>query len=327
MNLAPDLIYYNDDRPGIRRRKCGRGFTYIAPDGTHIDDATERQRITSLAVPPAYHDVWISPKHNGHLQATGRDDRMRKQYRYHPDWTAFQAATKFDNLADFGAALPKIRRRILADLKTDPGDRAYAVATVLALLDRTAIRVGNADYAEENGTYGATTLKPRHLTLNDGEIRLTYTGKGGKKVRRALRDRTLNKALNRLQDLKGAELVTWLDDAGHPRAVTADAVNATLLDITGNDALTAKTFRTWAGSATAMEIALAEEDLTIKAMAEAASDRLANTPTIARNSYIHPQVIELADVPYRERKGLIGDDISAPMLRQAEAALLSLLSS
>ncbi|PVA07753.1 DNA topoisomerase IB [Thalassorhabdomicrobium marinisediminis] len=327
MSIAPTLVYYNDDRPGIRRRKCGRGFSYLAPDGTCIDDKAERKRISALAVPPAYSDVWISPKPNGHLQATGRDARNRKQYRYHVDWTAFRAATKFDALAGFGACLPSIRRRILSDLKTEPGERRYALAAVLALLDRTAMRIGSADYAVENGTYGATTLSSQHVKLNDGEIRLSYTGKGGKKIEKRLRDRTLNKVLNKMQDLEGAELVTWLDDDGTPRSVTADAINATLFDITGEETITAKTFRTWAGSAAAMEVALKARDLTIKAMSEAASERLANTPTISRKSYIHPDVIALADTPLEERLALSERADDTPMLRRAETTLLQLLSS
>ncbi|WP_296417624.1 DNA topoisomerase IB [Pseudooctadecabacter sp.] len=325
--ISPDLIYYGDDRPGISRRKRGRGWSYLAPDGTSIDCAKERKRINALAVPPAYEDVWISPKINGHLQATGRDARARKQYRYHEDWTAFRALTKFDALADFGAMLPRIRRRILSDLKDDPGDRSYAIAAVLALLDRTAIRVGTADYAAENGTYGATTLKPKHLSLTDGEIRLSYTGKGGKSVRKRLRDQTLNRVLNRLQDLPGADLISWIDDSGAPRSITADAINATLQDITGDDRLTAKTFRTWAGTTAAFEVAVKTPDLTIKTMAEAASDRLANTPTIARNSYIHPQVIDLAEMPPEDRAALIDNREDVDNLRQSEAALLTFLST
>ncbi|SLN34570.1 DNA topoisomerase IB [Pseudooctadecabacter jejudonensis] len=326
MTQAPDLIHYADDQPGIRRERRGRGFSYIAPDGTRINCARERKRINALAVPPAYENVWISPKVNGHLQATGRDVRQRKQYRYHADWTAFRALTKFDALADFGAMLPRIRRRVRRDLKEDVGTKDYAIAALLALLDRAAIRVGTADYAAENGTYGATTLKPRHLNLKDGEIRLSYTGKGGKKIRKRLRDQTLNRALNRLQDLPGAELVSWVDDTGAAHSITADAINATLYDITDDDRLTAKTFRTWAGTVAAFDVALRDPDLTIKSMADAAASRLANTPTIARNSYIHPDVIALTDMPAEDRAALIDPSNTTADLRQSETALLHLLS-
>ncbi|MEL6960832.1 MAG: DNA topoisomerase IB [Pseudomonadota bacterium] len=327
MNLSPDLIYYPDSHPGIRRKKRGRGFSYLAPDGTRIDQPEERARIESLAVPPAYEDVWISPKPNGHLQATGRDVRKRKQYRYHPDWTEFQAATKFDGLADFGEALPRIRRHIFADLKTDPGEQAYAIAATLALLDRTAIRIGTPEYADENGTFGATTLRSRHLSLDDEQIRLCYTGKGGKRIVRKIKDRTLNQTLNRLQDLPGAELITWLDDDGRPRSVTSDAINAALRTITECSTITAKTFRTWAGSTAAMEAALSEPELTIAAMADAASTRLANTPTIARNSYIHPAVIDLKDTCLSDRQAILSDAPEVPQLKQGERALLQLLRS
>ena len=327
MTLAPNLIYYGDDKPGIQRKRRGRGFSYVGPDGTRIDNGTERKRIDTLAIPPAYDDVWISPMANGHLQATGRDARARKQYRYHVDWTAYRSQTKFDSLADFGSMLPRIRRRILADLKDDAGSRDYAIAAVLALLDRAAIRVGTADYAEENGTFGATTLQTGHLSLDKNEIRLSYTGKGGKKIKKRLRDRTLNRVLNRLQDLPGAELVSWQDDDGTPRSVSADAINSTLYDITGDDRLTAKTFRTWAGTTAAFEVALKMPDLTIKAMAEAASDRLANTPTIARNSYIHPAVIDLNERPIEDRAPLLDKRATVENLRQSEEALLTFLSS
>lgn len=322
----PGLLYYPDDRPGIRRKRQGRGFSYLAPDGTRIDRGSERKRIDALAVPPAYDDVWISPKPNGHLQATGRDTRARKQYRYHPDWTEWRAQKKYDDLATFGAALPRIRRAIRAGLKEETGDREFALAAVLALIDRASIRVGNAEYTERNGSRGAVTLTGRHVDFEDGEIRLSYTAKGGKKVRKRLRDRTLLRALDRLADLPGGTLFTWQDDDGTLRDVGPEQINRHLSELAGQDGITAKTFRTWAGTEAALAVALDAEDLTIKAMAEAAAERLANTPTIARNSYIHPAVIDLAEVPAQDRLALTRDLPETADLRRAERALLRLIS-
>ncbi|MFY0633612.1 MAG: DNA topoisomerase IB [Vannielia sp.] len=298
MNAAPaSLVYYPDSRPGIARRRCGRGFTYLAPDGTTIDDRKERARLKSLAVPPAYEEVWISPKTNGHLQATGLDARARKQYRYHPEWTAFRAATKFADLPAFGEVLPRIRRRVARDLNLDAGEEAFALAAVIAMIDRLSLRVGNSDYAAENGTYGATTLRSRHLRLKDGDLLLGYTSKGGKKVRRKIGNKRMQQTLQKLDDLPGAELVTWVDDAGETRTVSSSRVNAWLAEVSGTPGITAKTFRTWSGSVAALEAASSAETVTIKSMSEAAAKRLGNTPTIARNSYIHPAVIDLADAP------------------------------
>ena len=247
------LVYYPDTRPGIRREKRGRGFSYIAPDGTRIARGAERLRIEALAVPPAYEQVWICPKPHGHLQATGLDARTRKQYRYHPDWTEFRAQKKFDTLAKFGHALPGIRRRISRALNLDAGEQEFAVAAVIAMMDRLSIRIGNPAYADENGTYGATTLQSKHLKLHDHDLHLDYVAKGNKKVRRKVGNRKLMRTLQKLHDLPGAELVTWLDAEGNPRAVSSDQVNAWLAEATGHDGLTAKTFRTWSGSVSALE--------------------------------------------------------------------------
>ncbi|SHI73918.1 DNA topoisomerase-1 [Palleronia salina] len=326
MKDVPDLVYYPDTRPGITRRRAGRGWSYTAPDGTRIDDRAERRRLDALAVPPAYGDVWICPRADGHLQATGRDDRDRKQYRYHAAWTAFRARRKFDDLAGFGAALPAIRRRIRRDLQGAAGDRAVATAAVLAMIDRLSLRVGNRDYAEENGTYGATTLRPRHVQLGPDALKLRYPGKGGATIKRSLRDKRLAQVLHQLDDLPCATLVTWLDDAGAAHEVTSSQVNELLHDITGQDGFTAKTFRTWNGTTAAMEIALKEDRLTIKAMAEAAANRLGNTPTIARNSYIHPEVIALTDRDADDRAALADAAPDRRGLRIAERAVLHLLT-
>ncbi|WP_375690478.1 DNA topoisomerase IB [Pseudooceanicola sp. LIPI14-2-Ac024] len=314
------LVFYPDTRPGIARRRCGRGFTYLAPDGTTIDDRRERDRLRAMAVPPAYEDVWMSPKANGHLLATGLDARQRKQYRYHPDWSEARSAVKFERLADFGAALPGIREAIARDLDTAPGEEAFAHAAALMLIDRIAIRVGSPQYAEENGTYGATTLTRRHLRLYGGELRLSYVAKGGKGERRVIRSKRLMKALQAARDLPGAELFTWIAEDGSPRRVGSGSLNDYLAEIGGDGGFTAKTFRTWSGSLAAFEAHLENPEGSITAMAEAAADRLANTPTVARNSYVHPRIIALAgsgDAPRlaRPRAGL----------SRSESAMLRLL--
>ncbi|MBJ3764079.1 DNA topoisomerase IB [Maribius pontilimi] len=325
MLAAPNLVYYPDTHPGITRKRAGRGWSYTAPDGTRIDDRAERKRLDAMAVPPAYQHVWMSPRPDGHLQATGRDERDRKQYRYHEDWTAFRARQKYDDLAAFGDALPSIRRRISRDLRGEAGDRALATAAVLAMIDRLSLRVGNRDYAEENGTYGATTLRPRHVALSPDALELNYKGKGGKKITRKLRDKRLAQVLHQLDDLPGATLVTWMDDDGAAHEVSSSQVNDLLAEVTGDDAFTAKTFRTWNGTVAAMDVALSDEDLTIKAMAEAAAKTLGNTATIARNSYIHPDVIALKDAPLSERAQFADRAPERRGLRIPERAVLELL--
>ncbi|MGR3495120.1 DNA topoisomerase IB [Citreimonas sp.] len=325
MKHVPDLVYYPDHHPGITRRRAGRGWSYIAPCGTRIRDPDERDRLNRLAVPPAYTDVWICPRPDGHLQATGRDAKGRKQYRYHESWTAFRARRKYADLPSFGTYLPAIRRRIRRDLRNDAGDRDFAVAAVLAMIDRLSLRVGHSKDVD-HGAYGATTLRPRHVTLDDESLRLDYRGKGGARITKTLRDKRLAKVLHRLDDLPGATFVTWIDAHGRVHEVTSTLVNELLHDITGEHGYTAKTFRTWNGTVAALEIALREEKLTVKTLAEAAAEALGNTPTIARNSYIHPAVIDLVDTPLAERQRLAEDPPGPRELRIPEKALLSLLA-
>ncbi|MEQ6204894.1 DNA topoisomerase IB [Sulfitobacter sp. HNIBRBA2951] len=294
--MTAGLVYVSDAEPGIMRRRCGRGFTYVAPDGTTIARGRERKRIQALAVPPAYEDVWICPKANGHLQATGRDARARKQYRYHPDWTATQAATKFDMLPRFAEALPKIRRRVARDLDDDPGDETFALAAAVTMIDRAALRVGHEEYTRENGTYGALTLKRRHLCMGDDGITLRFTAKGGTKVRKTLGDKKLQKLLGKIHDVPGATLLSWVDDAGQGHSLCSRQLNSYLADAAGLEEITAKAFRTWAGTVAAFECA-EQGDATIKDVSTAAARRLHNTPTVARNSYIHPAVIDLCGGP------------------------------
>lgn len=287
------LTYYGDDRPGISRQRRGRGFTYKAPDGTTIARGEERARLEAMAVPPAYEDVWMTPLVNGHLLATGRDTRNRKQYRYHEKWSEAQAETKFASLVDFAHALPRLRRFVARALDQQAGERSFALASAVTLIDRASLRVGNPDYTRENGSYGTLTLRSRHVKLDGNVIRLRYTAKGGKKVRRQINDRTLAKTLEKINDLPGAELLTWADAQGEVHQLNSAGLNAYIAEASGCDDFTAKTFRTWAGTVAAFEAA-EKGQATIKQLAEAAAAQLSNTPTVARNSYIHPAVIDLA---------------------------------
>ena len=295
------LVYFPDDRPGISRRRRGRGFSYYLPDGTLIRDAVERARINAIAVPPAYEAVWITPEALGHLQATGRDAKGRKQYRYHPDWAAERAQHKYDGLAAFGRTLPRLRARIATGLCAPKGSRDLALAAVLALLDRASLRIGNEEYARENGSYGATTLLSRHIHFDSSGVALNFPGKRGTKVSCHLHGKRLQRALHQIQDLPGADLITWTDEDGAPHVVRSDEINTALAEICG-EGTSAKTFRTWNGTHAAFAVAVQEEKLRIADMAEAAAERLQNTPAIARSSYIHPRVIALADLPDIERK-------------------------
>ena len=246
-----------------------------------------------MAVPPAYEDVWMTPLANGHLLATGRDTRNRKQYRYHEKWSEAQAETKFASLVDFAHALPRLRSFVARDLDQQAGERSFALASAVTLIDRASLRVGNPDYTRENGSYGTLTLRSKHVKLDGNVIRLRYTAKGGKKVRRQINDRTLAKTLEKINDLPGAELLTWADAQGEVHQLNSAGLNAYIAEASGCDDFTAKTFRTWAGTVAAFEAA-EKGQATIKQLAEAAAAQLSNTPTVARNSYIHPAVIDLA---------------------------------
>ena len=316
-----DLVYYPDSEPGIRRLRCGRGFRYLDPDGRPVS-SEERARIRALAIPPAYERVWICPDPLGHLQATGHDARGRKQYRYHPGWTEVQSGRKYARLAEFGRALPALRRRILRDLSDEAAEADFALAAVVGLLDRLALRIGNADYAVENGSYGLTTLKPRHVRILEGEIAFRFPAKGGRLVQCRLKDRRLHRALERMQDLPGGRLFSWRDAGGGLHSVSCQGVNRWLAEVTGKP-FTAKTFRTWAGTLAAFRLAqAAEAPPTVKALALAAAERLHNTPAIARSSYIHPSVLALAEdgAPLRRLR-----PVPLSGLRAGEGALIALL--
>ncbi len=324
------LTHSTDRDPGIRRRVAGKGFSYRGPDGGRVAPQ-DLDRIRRLGLPPAWRDVWICADPDGHLQATGLDARGRKQYRYHADWQSSRSDTKFSQLAAFGMALPALRRAVQTGLRQGAGDLAFTRAALVLLLDRTLIRIGDPVYTAENRSFGATTLLSRHLRVDDGGVRLKFTAKGGRKVQISLRDKRLERIFNEIGDLPGRHLFTWIDETGTVRRLMSQDVNAWLAETTGAP-VTAKTFRTWGGTLAAFETALScpqGQRLTLRAMADAAADRLHNTPTIARKSYIHPQVLGLTAFAPDELAAQLGSIAPAEDsgLRGTEAALLAFLTA
>ncbi|MEY8838760.1 DNA topoisomerase IB [Cribrihabitans sp. XS_ASV171] len=291
---AAGLRYYPDTRPGISRRRCGRGFSYRAPDGTTISDRAKRAEIEALAVPPAYEGVWISPHRDGHLQATGHDERRRKQYMYHPGWTALRAERKYDQLPELGAALPRLRRWIGRHLGGAPEAEDTALAKILALVERMSLRVGSPAYRDENGSYGATTLEGRHLLPGSGRPELAFRAKGGARCHLPVAGLALGRALKAGKGGPRAPLVTYGDAAGALHPVRAEQINARLSDICDTD-VTARQLRTWNGTLAAFRAAASPAPTRIADMAEAAAVTLGNTAAVARGSYIHPDVIDLAE--------------------------------
>lgn len=291
------LVYVSDRDPGISRERRGRGFSYRMPDGALVRDKAMRRRLDALAIPPAHERVWICIRPDGHLQATGYDARGRKQYRYHPDWRALREEKKYDQLVDFAAALPRIRRRARSDAEQFDDLPRAVLGAMTMLLDAAHLRVGNRSYLEENGTYGASTLLKRHVRFGD-HLELEFAGKGGRRARRRLQAPRLQRVLERIADLPGRQLFGWREEDGTPRSIGSGQLNAYLAEIAGAP-FSAKTFRTWGGTVAAFDVAQRDirngETPLIKTMSEAAASELSNTPTICRNSYIHPAVLALSN--------------------------------
>ncbi|MBZ9781821.1 DNA topoisomerase IB [Pseudomonas sp. REP124] len=331
--LPPDLHYVDDTLPGITRKKLRGKFQYFDPAGQRITDQQEVQRINALAVPPAYADVWICADPRGHLQATGRDARGRKQYRYHPRWREVRDGDKYSRLRDFGLALPKLRKKLEA-LLAEPGfSRDKVMATVITLLDATLIRVGNAQYAKENRSYGLTTLRDRHVEINGSAIKFQFRGKSGVEHQITVKDRRLARIVKRCQEIPGQDLFQYLDEDGERHSVTSADVNAYLKTLTGAD-FTAKDYRTWAGSALALSVLRelqwqpeSEAKRQVVEMVKDVSRQLGNTPAVCRKCYIHPAVLEgfplgqLAELPRpRVRKGLRAEEVALAMLLEKLAS-------
>ena len=293
------LRYVSDDQPGFSRQRKGEEFEYFDAKGKPIRDEQRLLRIKRLAIPPAWRDAWICPSPNGHIQATGRDDRRRKQYRYHERWREIRDENKYDRLISFGKALPKIRRRVKKDLALSGLPREKVLATIVQLLERSLIRVGNEEYARENKSFGLTTMQDRHVDVKGSKLRFRFRGKSGRQHEVDVTDRRVAKIVLKLQDLPGQDLFQYLDDEGDPHNITSQDVNEYLHEITGED-FTAKDFRTWAGTVlAAIALSAAGEFETkkqakanIKNAIEAVAKILGNTSAICRQCYIHPIVLE-----------------------------------
>ena len=298
---AAGLVYVSDASPGIRRVRQGDKFVYMLGDEQLTDEA-ELKRIASLAIPPAYEDVWICRKPNGHLQATGRDARGRKQYRYHPKWRQLRDGAKFERMPAFGEALPRLRRRLRRDLALPGLPREKVLAVIVSLLDATRVRIGNAEYARDNDSYGLTTLRNRHVQfVRDGRLLFRFRGKGGAEHEIAVDDKRLARLVRHCHELPGQRLFQYVDESGERRPIDSDQVNQYLKEAMGDD-FTAKDFRTWGATLRAIAIMhgtplpdpaseRALKACIVDAIKQVASD-LRNTPTVCRKSYINPLVFD-----------------------------------
>jgi DNA topoisomerase-1 len=347
IEIAPDpvevaeeagLRYVSDEQPGYTRKAKGDDFDYFDTDGKRIRDETRLLRIKRLAIPPAYKNVWICPSAKGHIQATARDARGRKQYRYHERWREVRDENKYDRMLVFGKALPKIRRRVNRDLKRRGLPREKVLATVVQLLERTFIRVGNEEYAKENKSFGLTTLRNRHVDVTATKLKFNFRGKSGKEHEVDVTDRRLAKIIRQLQDLPGQEVFQYLNENNERRRVTSEDVNDYLREITGED-FTAKDFRTWAGTVLAALALNAQEAFENKSQAKknikdaisAVSKILGNTPAVCRKCYVHPAVLEtyLDGAMIEGLKQKTEETLERKLgdLRSEEAAVMSFLQA
>lgn len=330
---AASLCYVSDEDPGIARRRSGGGFTYSAPDGSTIRDRITLARIRSLAIPPAWSEVWISPLENGHIQATGRDARKRKQYRYHPRWRQIRDETKYERMALFGEALPGLRARVTRDLARSGLPKERLLAMIVRLLEKTLVRVGNEEYARANRSYGLTTLRNRHVEVDGSAIRFRFKGKGGIPHDVELTDRRLARLVQQVRDLPGQGLFQFLDEQGEAQPIGSEDVNQYLRDITGAE-YTAKDFRTWAGTLIAAQLldrvgeeGTSEKEL-IKEAVTAASKRLRNTVAICRKCYIHPAILQaFTDEQLRQKWKAAATHPDHEGLATDEEVLLQFLSN
>ena len=307
-----DLAYVSDAEPGYRRRRAGRGFFYVGPRGKRLGDRREIARIRALAIPPAWTDVWICPDPAGHIQATGRDDRGRKQYRYHPAWTACRDEAKFSSLCAFARALPALRAAVDADLRRRGLPRERVIASVVWLLDNTLIRVGNDAYADRNNSFGLTTLRSRHVEIEGSSLRFSFKGKSGQEWRLRLSHRRVAAIVRSIQELPGQRLFQYLDGDGDRRDIRSQDVNDYIREAIGAD-FTSKHFRTW-GATVSAALALAEKDppasqreraVTLNAALDQVARMLRNTRAVCRRCYVHPAVVEAWE------EGRLGEEMRA----------------
>jgi DNA topoisomerase-1 len=293
------LRYVSDQRPGFKRSKHEDGFVYFRADGAQLTDARHLARIKALAIPPAWTEVWICPQANGHIQATGRDAKGRKQYRYHPDFRAMREIAKFDHILRFAQVLPTIRSTVDAHLSLRGIPRDKVLATVVRLLETTLIRIGNDDYVVQNNSFGLTTLRSHHARVAGADIRFQFRGKSGKEWSLSLKDRRIARIIRSCQELPGQDLLQYRDENGESRSISSSDVNDYLRQISGFD-VSAKDFRTWAGTVMAVAAlsecaafaSATEAKRNIKAAIHKVAARLGNTPAICRKCYVHPEILE-----------------------------------
>lgn len=332
------LRYVDDARPGIARKAGGKQFRYVDADGKPVRDPELLKRIRSLVIPPAWTDVWICPHERGHLQATGRDARGRKQYRYHPRWRVQRDEAKYERMLSFGKALPAIRRHVDAALALHGLPREKVLATIVYLLEATMMRIGNEEYARDNKSFGLTTLRDRHVRIDGSAVQFRFRGKSGVHHEVEVHDRRLARIIARTRDLPGQDLFQYVDDDGQPHTIGSADVNDYLRTITGED-YTAKDFRTWSGTVLAAAALQEFEKFDSEAQAkknivraiESVAKKLGNTPTICRKCYVHPAVIDaylegtVAEALRARTEHKLVDDLHS--LRPEEAAVLALLQS
>jgi DNA topoisomerase-1 len=340
---AAHLHYVNDDDPGISRRRVGTGSSYRDPVGRRIHDPRELKRIRAIVVPPAWTDVWICPDPNGHIQATGRDARGRKVYRYHERWRAIRDSSKYDRMLTFADALPRIRSRVQEDLALRGLPRDKVLATVISLLEATLIRVGNEEYARSNRSYGLTTMRYRHVDVEGSRMRFEFKGKSGKQHSVAVTDRRLARIVKQCQELPGQHLFQYVDEGGERHSVDSSDVNEYIREA-GDDDFTAKDYRTWMGTVLAAEAleALSHESPTpngdgpaprpakrdVVAAIEEVARTLGNTAAVCRRCYVHPAILDAyleGSVIHLPTHTAGRDDLAADVLRPAEKAVLKLL--
>lgn len=323
--LTAGLRYSLDDGPGLVRRRAGASFRYLTVDGRPLRDPAILRRVRALAIPPAWNDVWICPHEDGHLQATGRDARGRKQYRYHPRWRDVRDETKYSRMAAFARVLPRIRRRVRRDLRLDGLPRQKVLATVVRLLESTFMRVGNEEYARVNKSFGLTTLRGRQVRVRGDRMRFAFRGKSGVEHRIELTDPRLAAIVRRMHDLPGEELFQYVDEAGETRAVESTDVNGYLKEASG-EAFTSKDFRTWAGTVLCLELlrsqppprSLTQAKRTMAQAIASVAARLGNTQAVCRKCYIHPEVLA------SYAAGNLGRSLKG--LRSPEGAVIALLA-
>ena len=326
-DATPGRLRHSDDSaPGITRRRHGRYWQYFDADGKRVTDRDEIDRLNGIALPPAYRDAWFCPDRNGHIQATGYDEKGRKQYRYHPDFRARRDKSKYARTADFGRALPKLRKRVAADLRKRKLGKETIAAAVIRLMDNEYLRVGNEGYAKTNKSFGATTLRSRHAKVNGSKVRMRFKAKSGVERELDISDKSLIRIVRRCQDLPGQHLFQYLDEEGEPRPIGSEDVNDYIREATGED-FTAKHFRTWGASAIAFETICGAgyDGVGLSAMLEPVAEALGNTPTMARKSYVHPALIEAAKKDRGKSLGNLTCPRGSKYLSSAERGLIAFL--